>query len=189
MMFGPVCIQFFLNETNQAWVVSKLIPQRLYCNICFLINPRMHLPLACSDHLLPQFSANPAVTNLCRLISYDCDLLKLTLGPTTSPTARSCQACAVKEELFSSPLTYLLLESHLYFFVPGQQAGRLAAALLEVPARLGGWSQSWAWFHCGWGLLSGKASVLEDLQTACPAGIRSLSAMTSCYVTHLLTFS
>lgn len=88
----------------------------------------LYLHLACSEHLLSQFSANPAVTNLCRLISYECDLLKPTLGPTTSPTARSCQTCAVKEELFSSPLIFSW--NHIcIFFVPN--------------SRLGGWQ-----LHC-----------------------------------------
>lgn len=86
-------------------------------------------PLACSEHLLSQFSANPAVTNLRRLISYDCDLLKLTLGPTTSPTARSCQTCAVKEELFSSPLIFPWTHICIFF--------------LSLDSRLGGWQP-----HC-----------------------------------------
>lgn len=136
-----------------------------------------------------------ALTILCKPCCYkfmSIDFLRLRFAKTDTwsdripNSTKLSNLCSDRRVILLS--TYLLLESHLYFFVPGQQAGRLAAALLEVPAWSRGWSQSWGWFHPGWGLLSGRALVLEDLQTACPTGIWSLSAMMSCYVTHLLTF-
>lgn len=117
---GQVCIQF--------WVVCKLISWQLLCYICLLINTRVYLPLACSEHLLSQFSANSAAPNLRRLIFYDRDLQKPTLGPTT---ARNCQTCAVKEEFLSSPLIFSW-NNHLYFFF-----------LMSLDSRLGGWQP-----HC-----------------------------------------
>lgn len=101
------------------WVVCKLISWQLLCYICLLINTKIDLPLACSEHLLSQFSANSAAPNLRRLIFYDRDLQKPTLGPTT---ARNCQTCAVKEEFLSSPLIFSW-NNHLYFFLCPWTAG------------------------------------------------------------------
>lgn len=133
-IIGPVCIQFCFNRNKSSLSSFYYYYYYFPAIFCFLLKHTectylLHAQNICSHNSLQTLLC----TNLCRLISCDCDLLKLTLGPTTAPTARSCQTCAVEEELFSSPLIFSW--NHIcIFFVPGQQAGRLAAALLEVPA-------------------------------------------------------
>lgn len=109
------------------WVVRKLISWQPSCYICLLINTRIYLPLACSEHLLSQFSVNSAAPNLCRLIFYDRDLQKPTLGPTT---ARNCQLVQWKKSFSPLHLSSLGITICIFFF-------------MSLDSRLGGWQP-----HC-----------------------------------------